>query len=58
MKDFSYGGCRVLSNRENQIIRLVAEGMKNMEIATEMGTTEHVIKTCGSSTTSLACGTG
>ena len=30
--------------REHAIIRLVAEGCKNREIADSLGTTEHVIK--------------
>lgn len=33
-----------LTNRENDVIRLVNKGLKNKEIAEEIGTTEHVIK--------------
>jgi len=32
------------SEREHFIIRLVAEGCKNREIADHLGTTEHVVK--------------
>ena len=30
--------------RERRVIELVAQGLKNREVATEIGTTEHVIK--------------
>ncbi len=36
-------GCST-SEREHYIIQRVAEGCKNREIATSLGTTEHVIK--------------
>ena len=32
------------SEREQRVIELVAQGLKNKEVACEMGTTEHVIK--------------
>lgn len=32
------------SERERRVIELVAQGLKNKEVATEIGTTEHVIK--------------
>jgi len=37
-------GTRVPSEREQQLIALVAQGLKNREIASAMGTTEHVVK--------------
>jgi DNA-binding NarL/FixJ family response regulator len=37
-------GTRVPSEREQRVIQLVAEGMKNREVAEAMGTTEHVVK--------------
>lgn len=37
-------GSRGLSKRELEIIRLVSLGLKNSEVASEVGTTEHVIK--------------
>lgn len=37
-------GTRRPTDREAQVIRRVAEGLTNQEIAREMGTTEHVIK--------------
>ena len=37
-------GNRVPSERENRIIELVAEGLKNREVADALGTTEHVVK--------------
>ncbi len=37
-------GTRVPSEREQQLIALVAQGLKNREIAAAMGTTEHVVK--------------
>ena len=39
----TYGG-GVPSQREHRIIELVAEGLKNGEIASSIGTTEHVVK--------------
>ncbi len=30
--------------REQRVIELVAQGLKNKEVATEIGTTEHVVK--------------
>jgi DNA-binding NarL/FixJ family response regulator len=32
------------NEREQRVIQLVAQGLKNKEVATEIGTTEHVIK--------------
>ena len=32
------------NEREQRVIELVARGLKNKEVATEIGTTEHVIK--------------
>ena len=37
-------GTRVPSEREQRVIQLVAEGLKNREVAKAMGTTEHVVK--------------
>jgi DNA-binding NarL/FixJ family response regulator len=37
-------GKRTPSERENRVIELVAQGLKNKEVATEIGTTEHVVK--------------
>jgi DNA-binding NarL/FixJ family response regulator len=37
-------GKRTPSQREQQIIELVAQGLKNREIAQIVGTTEHVVK--------------
>jgi DNA-binding NarL/FixJ family response regulator len=37
-------GSRVPSEREQRVIQLVAEGMKNREVADAIGTTEHVVK--------------
>jgi DNA-binding NarL/FixJ family response regulator len=37
-------GKRVPSQREQQVIELVAQGLKNREVADAIGTTEHVIK--------------
>ena len=32
------------NHREQRVIELVAQGLKNREVADEIGTTEHVIK--------------
>jgi DNA-binding NarL/FixJ family response regulator len=32
------------NDRERRVIELVAQGLKNKEVATEIGTTEHVVK--------------
>jgi DNA-binding NarL/FixJ family response regulator len=32
------------NEREQRVIELVAQGLKNKEVATEIGTTEHVVK--------------
>ena len=37
-------GNRVPSEREQRVIQLVAEGLKNKEVADAIGTTEHVVK--------------
>ena len=37
-------GNRVPSKREQRVIELVAQGLKNREVANEIGTTEHVVK--------------
>lgn len=37
-------GPRTPSEREYRIIELVAEGLKNKEVAQAIGTTEHVVK--------------
>ena len=37
-------GTRVPSEREQRVIELVAEGLKNKEVAQAIGTTEHVVK--------------
>lgn len=37
-------GTRVPNEREQRVIQLVAEGLKNREVAAAIGTTEHVVK--------------
>jgi len=37
-------GNRIPSEREHRVIQLVAQGLKNSEVAKEIGTTEHVVK--------------
>ncbi len=37
-------GTRTPNEREFRIIQLVAEGLKNKEVADAIGTTEHVVK--------------
>lgn len=37
-------GTRILTDVEQQIIPLVAEGLKNAEIAVRIGTSQHVVK--------------
>jgi len=39
-----YNGKRECSDREKRVIRLVVTGMKNKEIAAEIGTSENVVK--------------
>jgi DNA-binding NarL/FixJ family response regulator len=39
----SYGK-RAPSEREQRVIALVAQGLKNREVAADIGTTEHVVK--------------
>jgi DNA-binding NarL/FixJ family response regulator len=38
------GGERKPSEREQRVIELVAQGLKNSEVAQAIGTTEHVVK--------------
>ncbi|HUK26288.1 MAG TPA: helix-turn-helix transcriptional regulator [Terriglobales bacterium] len=37
-------GNRIPSEREQRVIELVAQGLKNREVAESIGTTEHVVK--------------
>jgi DNA-binding NarL/FixJ family response regulator len=37
-------GPRTPSQRESRVIELVAQGLKNSEVANAIGTTEHVVK--------------
>ncbi len=37
-------GNRVPSEREHRVIELVAQGLKNRDVAQAIGTTEHVVK--------------
>jgi DNA-binding NarL/FixJ family response regulator len=37
-------GTRIPSEREQRVIELVAQGLKNREVAESIGTTEHVVK--------------
>jgi DNA-binding NarL/FixJ family response regulator len=37
-------GSRIPSEREQRVIQLVAQGLKNREVAEAIGTTEHVVK--------------
>ena len=39
-------GTRIPSEREQRVIHLVAKGLKNRDVAKEIGTTEHVVKNC------------
>ena len=41
---FSASGTGIPNDREQRVIELVARGLKNKEVADEIGTTEHVIK--------------
>jgi DNA-binding NarL/FixJ family response regulator len=41
--DGRYGN-RIPSERERRVIQLVAQGLKNREVADAIGTTEHVVK--------------
>src|SRR5204862_1720193 len=43
MSDERYG-TRIPSEREHRVIQLVAQGLKNREVADAIGTTEHVVK--------------
>ena len=44
MSEIGRYGSRVPSDREYRVIELVAEGLKNKEVAEVIGTTEHVVK--------------
>jgi two-component system nitrate/nitrite response regulator NarL len=37
-------GPRILRERETNIVKLVAQGLRNKDIARQIGTTEHVVK--------------
>lgn len=37
-------GTRTPSQRESRVIELVAQGLKNRDVADAIGTTEHVVK--------------
>ncbi|MGA7441925.1 MAG: helix-turn-helix transcriptional regulator [Candidatus Sulfotelmatobacter sp.] len=37
-------GNRIPSEREHRVIELVAQGLKNRDVAQAIGTTEHVVK--------------
>ena len=37
-------GTRIPNEREQRVIHLVAQGLKNREVAKEVGTTENVVK--------------
>jgi two-component system, NarL family, response regulator DevR len=37
-------GSRTPNQRENRVIELVAQGLKNRDVADAIGTTEHVVK--------------
>jgi DNA-binding NarL/FixJ family response regulator len=37
-------GTRIPSQREQRVIELVAQGLKNRDVADAIGTTEHVVK--------------
>jgi len=37
-------GPRIPSEREQRVIELVAQGLKNRDVALAIGTTEHVVK--------------
>jgi len=37
-------GTRIPNEREQRVIELVAQGLKNSEVAAAIGTTEHVVK--------------
>lgn len=37
-------GKRIPNERESRVIELVAQGLKNKEVAERIGTTEHVVK--------------
>ena len=42
----NHEGSRILKQRDERIIDLVSQGLKNKEIAREIGATEHVVKNC------------
>jgi DNA-binding NarL/FixJ family response regulator len=39
-------GKELLTGREGQVVRLVAEGLTNREISREIGVSEHTVKNC------------
>ena len=41
---FGTNGSGTPNDREQRVIELVAQGLKNREVADQIGTTEHVIK--------------
>jgi DNA-binding CsgD family transcriptional regulator len=52
-------GTRIPSPRQHPVIALVAQGLRNSEVAEVIGTTEYVVKTtCASSSTNLDSGIG
>lgn len=44
MRDRTTTNERRLGSKESRIVELVASGLKNKEVARQVGTTEHVIK--------------
>ncbi len=44
MRVVNADGMRLLTKREEEVVRLVAEGMQNREIAKELNLSEHTIK--------------
>lgn len=44
MKVVNSDGLRLLTNREEDVVRLLAEGMQNREIANQLGLSEHTVK--------------
>ncbi len=37
-------GARIPNEREHRVIELVAQGLRNRDVASQIGTTEHVVK--------------